>query len=158
MNVKENDVLMRIIVASAGVSLLSVDKAGFLGVYVIFIALILMFYINTVSNPTDITIGALFNKTSQLISTILLLFFYIFFCIVQYKDHIIENEMPSNWYLFSYIILGILMFQGYVLRQSIVAKEPYWCAGAMALNIALFVCIVFEYITATYFRTDGFRV
>jgi len=158
MNVKENDVLMRIIVASAGVSLLSVDKAGFIGVYVIFIALILMFYINTVSNPTDISIWTLFNKTSQLVATIVLLFFYIFFCIVQYKEYIIVNQMPSMWYLFSYLILGILMLQGYVLRQSLVAKESYWCAIAMVFNVFLFVSILFEYIIATYFRTDGFRV
>lgn len=158
MDVQLNDMLMKIIILSAIVSITSIHQAGFLGVYIIFIALILMFYLNTVNSDPKTSLLSLFNKTSQLISTILLLFFYIFFCIVRYKEYIVDNQMPSSWYVFSYVILGILMFQGYFLRQALTTDEPKWCGIAMITNIGLFICIVFEYITATYFRTDGFRV
>lgn len=150
--------LMQIIVISALVSVFSISKAGFLGVYIIFIAFILLFYINASNNDVSITWTSLFDKTSQIVATIFLLFFYIFFCIVRDKEFIIENQMPSSWYTFSYLILIILLFHGYVIRQTLVSNQSYWCAIAMLLNVMLFVCIFFSYISSRYFRTDGFHV
>jgi hypothetical protein len=158
MGAKQNDMLMQIILISAAVSLFSIDKAGFLGVYVIFLAFIMLFYLNMNISDPNTTWMTIFNKTSQILVTIILLFVYIFFCIIRYKDYIIENKMPSSWYVFSYVILLILMFHGYVIRQSLEGKQSYWCGIAMILNVMLFVCVFLEYTSATYFRTDGFRV
>jgi hypothetical protein len=158
MNGKQNDMLMQIIVVSSLVSLFSISKAGFLGVYIIFIAFILMFYINASSNDVSVTWTTLFDKTSQIIATIFLLFFYIFFCIVRYKEFIIDDQMPTSWYTFSYLILIILLFHGYVIRRTLEGNQSYWCGIAMLLNVMLFVCIFFSYISSRYFRTDGFHV
>jgi hypothetical protein len=158
MNDKKNDLLTRIIWVSALVSLLDIRQAGFLGIYVIFIAFIIMLYINISESPLDISIMSIINKTSQILATIMLLFFYIFFCIILYRKQIVEDQMPSSWYVFSYLIMIILVFHGYVIQQTLTTDKPYWCSIAMVGNVMLFVCIFIEYLAATYFRTDGFRV
>jgi hypothetical protein len=150
--------LTQIILVSAGVSLFSINNAGVLGIYVIFIAFILLFYLNTFRNDADSTLMLLMDRTSQVLVTIALLFFYIFFCIIRYKETIMDNDMPSSWYTFSYIIFIILMFHAYVIRQTLEGKQFYWIVLAMLLNIMLFTCIFLGYVSATYFKTDGFRV
>ena len=158
MNDKKNELLTRIIWVSALVSMFNIRQAGFLGVYVIFIAFIILLYVNISDNPTDIPLMSIINKTSQILATIMLLFFYIFFCIIRYKEQIVEDQMPSSWYVFSYLIMIILLFHGYVIQQTLNTDQPYWCSIAMIGNVMLFVCIFIEYVSATYFRTDGFRV
>lgn len=149
---------MRIIVISALVALINIRQAAFLGVYVIFISFIILFYVNAVNNPPEITLLRILSRTSQILFTIAILFFYIFFCIIRYKGFIVDNQMPSSWYVFSYIILILLVFQGYITQQTLESKESFWCSLAMVGNVMLFICVFIEYISATYFRTDGFRV
>ena len=158
MNDKKNELLTRIILVSAIISLFNIRQAGFLGIYVIFIAFIILLYINISESPEDIGIMSIINKTSQILATIMLLFFYIFFCIVRYKEFIVDDKMPSSWYVFAYLIMIILLFHGYVIQQTLNTDQPYWCSLAMVGNVMLFVCIFIEYSAATYFRTDGFRV
>jgi hypothetical protein len=158
MNDKKNELLTRIIWVSALVSLFNIRQAGFLGIYVIFIAFIILLYVNISESPPDIGVMTIINKTSQILATIMLLFFYIFFCIVRYKQQIVEDQMPSSWYIFSYLIMLILLFHGYVIQQTLTSDQPYWCSLAMVGNVMLFVCVFIEYASATYFRTDGFRV
>lgn len=150
--------LTQIILVSALVSIFSIQQAGFLGIYIIFVAFILLFYLNTFRSEITTTWTTLIDKTSQVFGTIILLFFYIFFCIVRYKESIMENKMPSSWYTFSYIIFIILLFQAYVIRRTLEGGQVRWNILAMILNVMLFTCIALGYTTATYFKTDGFRV
>ncbi len=150
--------LTQIILVSALVSIFSIQQAGFLGMYIIFVAFILLFYLNTFRSETTTTWTTLMDKTSQVLLTIALLFFYIFFCIVRYKESIVDNKMPSSWYTFSYLIFIILLFHAYVIRRTLEGGQVQWNILAMILNVMLFTCIILGYTAATYFKTDGFHV
>jgi hypothetical protein len=158
MIAKQNDLLMQIILVSATVSIFSIQQAGFLGMYIIFIAFILLFYLNTFRSDTTTSWTVLLDKTAQILFTIALLFFYIFFCIVRYKEAIVDNLMPASWYTFSYLIFIILLFHAYVIRRTLEGGQSTWNMLAMMLNVMLFTCVLLGYTSATYFKTDGFHV
>jgi hypothetical protein len=158
MIAKQNDLLMQIILVSATVSIFSIQQAGFLGLYIIFIAFILLFYLNTFRSDTTTSWTVLLDKTAQILFTIALLFFYIFFCIVRYKEAIVDNLMPASWYTFSYLIFIILLFHAYVIRRTLEGGQSTWNMLAMMLNVMLFTCVLLGYTSATYFKTDGFHV
>jgi len=61
MNDKKNELLTRIIWVSALVSLFNIRQAGFLGVYVIFIAFIILLYVNISDSPQDIPLMSIIN-------------------------------------------------------------------------------------------------
>ncbi len=149
---------MQIILVSATVSIFSIQQAGFLGMYIIFIAFILLFYLNTFRSDTTTSWTVLLDKTAQILFTIALLFFYIFFCIVRYKEAIVDNLMPASWYTFSYLIFIILLFHAYVIRRTLEGGQSTWNMLAMMLNVMLFTCVLLGYTSATYFKTDGFHV
>lgn len=156
------NVLGAIAISGLSVSLVNINKAIFLGMSVTFLVLCCIFIIS-LSNIQKLNgwsfIKEVISISGNIILNLLLLGFYIIFCLFKNKDYISDGNMPDSWYLFSYFVVGAtaLNILAIIAYMKDVTSDVYH-AISMLLTTILLGFIIIETIICSYFRTDGFSL
>jgi hypothetical protein len=154
------NVLGAVAISGLSVSLVNIQRAILLGMGIAFLVTCCIFIVS-LSNLSHLNgwdfIKDLIFISGNIIVFILLLGFYIVYCLIKNNDYISSGDMPDSWYLFSYFVVG-------VTALNIVATIAYmkditsgiYHALSMLLTTILLGFIIIETIICSYFRTDGF--
>ena len=156
------NVLGAIAISGLSVSLINIHKAIFLGMGVAFLVICCIFVISLSSihklNGWNL-IKEIISISGSIVATLVLLGFYLGFCLFKNKEYIIDVNMPDSWYLFSYFVVGTTALN--VLAMIAYMKDTnsgLYHALSMLLTTILLGFIIIETIICSYFRTDGFCI
>jgi len=155
------NVLGAIAISGLSVTLFNIQKAIFLGMSIVFLVMCCIFIVS-ISKIENLN-GWSFIKegmstSGTIIINILLLGYYVMYCLFKNNDYITDGSMPDSWYLFSYFVVGVTALNVMAIIAYMKTNSGGYHALSMLLTTIFFGFIIIETIICSYFRTDGFCI
>jgi len=147
------------VVAVAGifVSLLNIYTAVFLGAWAIWLVALTVF-VTQLTQLKSHDMYSILSEMGNCIILLILLGFYLFFCLLKNKQYIMDKTMPSSWYTFSYYTMIMAFLNVMFLIDYAKNKDEGSASNIIIGNTLLFGFVLIETIICTSFRTDGFTL
>ena len=153
------NVLGAIAISGLSVTLVNIQQAILLGMSITFLVMCCIFIISLSKlqhlNGWNL-IKEMVSNSGNIIINVLLLGFYVMYCLFKNNDYISDGNMPDSWYLFSYFVVGITGLNIMLIIAYLKEESPGYHALSMLLTTILLAFIIIETIICSYFRTDGF--
>lgn len=157
------NVVYGIAMAGIVVSLLNVKKAIFLGLGIAWLAMNVLFVLSlaglkAVMGNWYAFMYAVVSTSGTILMSLLILGFYVLFCVLKNRDYISDNNMPDSWYTFSYFIIIITAMDISAIVMYLKSKDTFYSTLSLLCGTIMFGFVVIETIICSYFRTDGFTI